>query len=240
MHREQTIDDRSIRLSPGSGVQDVGGEVPCPRRGHTYVSAAPRPYLEDSSIREDPPRWMATSISRGDVRGIKWTKGPGNASAPRPGSFRISQRLLHKRHPEANRDIGSVISNHSLAKLFTAPSHTFSVIACAACAGDHEPAQLPGQVRRGAFQRPSSAIIAARNEGSSPHKNTWRTRTTTSSALDTWTTERPIFFHTRMLLRQLDTDHIRDTYNARLTLGFELSEKRWTPARVEIVDYLAD
>ena len=47
-------------------------------------------------------------------------------------------------------------------------------------------------------------------------------------------------FHTRMFFfAELDTDHIRDTYNARLLpLGFELSEKRWTSGGVEIVDYL--
>ena len=38
---------------------------------------------------------------------------------------------------------------------------------------------------------------------------------------------------------ELDTDHIRDTYNRRLLpLGFELTEERWTSNGVEIVDYL--
>ena len=47
-------------------------------------------------------------------------------------------------------------------------------------------------------------------------------------------------FHSRMFFfTELDTDHIRDTYNRRLLpLGFELSEDRWTSGGVEIVDYL--
>ena len=47
-------------------------------------------------------------------------------------------------------------------------------------------------------------------------------------------------FHSRMFFfTELDTDHIRDTYNRHLLpLGFELSEKRWTSGGVEIVDYV--
>ena len=47
-------------------------------------------------------------------------------------------------------------------------------------------------------------------------------------------------FHTRLYyFTDLDTDHIRDTYNKHLLpLGFELSEDRWTSNGVEIVDYL--
>ena len=46
--------------------------------------------------------------------------------------------------------------------------------------------------------------------------------------------------HTRLYyFSDLDTDHIRDTYNKRLLpLGFELTEERWTSNGVEIVDYL--
>ena len=47
-------------------------------------------------------------------------------------------------------------------------------------------------------------------------------------------------FYSRMFFfPELNTDHIRDTYNKRLLpLGFELSEKRWTSNGVEIVDYV--
>ena len=47
-------------------------------------------------------------------------------------------------------------------------------------------------------------------------------------------------FYSRMFFfTELNTDHIRDTYNKRLLpLGFELSEKRWTSNGVEIVDYV--
>ena len=47
-------------------------------------------------------------------------------------------------------------------------------------------------------------------------------------------------FHTRLYyFTDLDTDHIRDTYNKHLLpLGFELSEKRWTSNGVELVNFL--
>ena len=47
-------------------------------------------------------------------------------------------------------------------------------------------------------------------------------------------------FHSRMFFfTELDTDHIRDTYNKHLLpLGFELSEKRWTSNGVELVNFL--
>ena len=47
-------------------------------------------------------------------------------------------------------------------------------------------------------------------------------------------------FQSRMFFfTELDTDHIRDTYNKHLLpLGFELSDDRWTSGGVEIVDYL--
>ena len=46
--------------------------------------------------------------------------------------------------------------------------------------------------------------------------------------------------HTRLYyFSDLDTDHIRDTYNKHLLpLGFELSEKRWTADGVDIVQLL--
>ena len=47
-------------------------------------------------------------------------------------------------------------------------------------------------------------------------------------------------FQSRMFFfTDLDTDHIRDTYNKHLLpLGFELSEKRWTSNGVDIVQFL--
>ena len=46
--------------------------------------------------------------------------------------------------------------------------------------------------------------------------------------------------HTRLyFFTDLDTDHIRDTYNKHLLpLGFELSEERWTSNGVDIVQFL--
>ena len=46
--------------------------------------------------------------------------------------------------------------------------------------------------------------------------------------------------HTRLYyFTDLDTDHIRDTYNKHLLpLGFELSEERWTSNGVDIVQFL--
>ena len=47
-------------------------------------------------------------------------------------------------------------------------------------------------------------------------------------------------FHSRLFFfSDVDTDHIRDTYNKHLLpLGFELSEKRWTSNGVELVNFL--
>ena len=47
-------------------------------------------------------------------------------------------------------------------------------------------------------------------------------------------------FQSRMFFfTELDTDHIRDTYNKHLLpLGFELSENRWTSNGVELVNFL--
>lgn len=46
--------------------------------------------------------------------------------------------------------------------------------------------------------------------------------------------------HTRLYyFTDMDTDHIRDTYNKHLLpLGFELTEERWTPNGVDIVQLL--
>ena len=91
-----------------------------------------------------------------------------------------------------------------------------------------------------AFQRDlEPAIIAARNElvtaeNFMAYKNSY--------SIDTYDKDGKTIcsFHSRMFFfTELDTDHIRDTYNKRLLpLGFELSEDRWTSGGVEIVDYV--
>ena len=91
-----------------------------------------------------------------------------------------------------------------------------------------------------AFQRDlEPAIIAARNElvtaeNFMAYKNNY--------SIDTYDKDGKTIcsFHSRMFFfTELNTDHIRDTYNKRLLpLGFELSEKRWTSGGVEIVDYV--
>ena len=91
-----------------------------------------------------------------------------------------------------------------------------------------------------AFQRDlEPAIIAARNElvtaeNFMAYKNNY--------SIDTYPKDGKTIcsFHSRMFFfTELNTVHIRDTYNARLLpLGFELSEKRWTSGGVEIVDYV--
>ena len=91
-----------------------------------------------------------------------------------------------------------------------------------------------------AFQRDlEPAIIAARNElvtaeNFMAYKNSY--------SIDTYDKDGKTIcsFHSRMFFfTELNTDHIRDTYNRRLLpLGFELSEDRWTSGGVEIVDYM--
>ena len=91
-----------------------------------------------------------------------------------------------------------------------------------------------------AFQRDlEPAIIAARNElvtteNFMAYKNGYSIHHYTRNNSTLYA------FHSRMFFfTELDTDHIRDTYNQHLLpLGFELSEKRWTSNGVEIVDYL--
>ena len=90
------------------------------------------------------------------------------------------------------------------------------------------------------FQRDiEPAIIAARNElvtaeNFMAYKNGY--------SIDHYTRDNNTLyaFHSRMFFfTELDTDHIRDTYNKHLLpLGFELSEKRWTSNGVELVNFL--
>ena len=90
------------------------------------------------------------------------------------------------------------------------------------------------------FQRDlEPTIIAARNElvtaeNFMGYKN--------GNFIDsTGSAQGPLYsFHTRLyFFTDLDTDHIRDTYNKHLLpLGFELSEKRWTSNGVDIVQFL--
>ena len=117
-----------------------------------------------------------------------------------------------------------------------------SIIACAACApffgGPMSP--FKPQVKSvEAFQRDlEPAIIAARNElvtaeNFMGYKN--------GNFIDsTGSAQGPLYsFHTRLyFFTDLDTDHIRDTYNKHLLpLGFELTEKRWTSDGVDIVRF---
>jgi len=91
-----------------------------------------------------------------------------------------------------------------------------------------------------AFQRDlEPTIIAARNElltaeNFMAYKNGYQIDTYSKGGKTICSFQSRMFFFT-----ELDTDHIRDTYNKHLLpLGFELSEKRWTSNGVEIVDYL--
>ncbi|MGP1497493.1 MAG: DUF4853 domain-containing protein [Schaalia odontolytica] len=91
-----------------------------------------------------------------------------------------------------------------------------------------------------AFQRDlEPAIIAARNElvtaeNFMGYKN--------GNFIDsTGSAQGPLYsFHTRLyFFTDLDTDHIRDTYNKHLLpLGFELTEKRWKTTGPETVSLL--
>ena len=91
-----------------------------------------------------------------------------------------------------------------------------------------------------AFQRDlEPAIIAARNElvtaeNFMAYKDSYSIGTYDEDGKTICSFYSRMFFFT-----ELNTDHIRDTYNKRLLpLGFELSEKRWTSNGVEIVDYV--
>ena len=91
-----------------------------------------------------------------------------------------------------------------------------------------------------AFQRDlEPTIIAARNElvtaeNFLAYKNNYTIYSTRDNGKTVYS------FHSRMFFfTDLDTDHIRDTYNKHLLpLGFELSEKRWTSNGVELVNFL--
>ncbi len=91
-----------------------------------------------------------------------------------------------------------------------------------------------------AFQRDlEPAIIAARNElltaeNFMAYKNGYQIDAYSKGGETICSFQSRTFF-----FAELDTDHIRDTYNKHLLpLGFELSEDRWTSGGVEIVDYL--
>ena len=91
-----------------------------------------------------------------------------------------------------------------------------------------------------AFQRDlEPAIIAARNELVTA--DTFITYTD-GDLIDSYTKNGAecYTFHSRLFFfSDVDTDHIRDTYNKHLLpLGFELSEKRWTANGVELVNFL--
>ena len=130
-----------------------------------------------------------------------------------------------------------------MRKIFATLLALASTIACASCApffgGSMNPFS-PHVKSVEAFQRDiEPAIIAARNElvtaeNFMAYKNNY--------SIDSYPKDgKTIYsFHSRMFFfTELNTDHIRDTYNARLLpLGFELSEDRWTSGGVEIVDYV--
>ena len=130
-----------------------------------------------------------------------------------------------------------------MRKLFAVLLALASTIACAACApffgGSMNP--FSPQVKSvEAFQRDlEPAIIAARNElvtaeNFMAYKNNYSIASYMEDGKTLYS------FHSRMFFfTELDTDHIRDTYNKHLLpLGFELSEDRWTSNGVEIVDYV--
>ena len=91
-----------------------------------------------------------------------------------------------------------------------------------------------------AFQRDlEPAIIAARNElvtaeNFMAYKDSYSIGTYDEDGKTICSFYSRMFFFT-----ELNTDHIRDTYNKHLLpLGFELSEKRWTSGGVELVNFL--
>ena len=91
-----------------------------------------------------------------------------------------------------------------------------------------------------AFQRDlEPTIIAARNElvtaeNFMAYKDNYFIANYMDDGKTVYSFQSRMFFFT-----ELDTDHIRDTYNKHLLpLGFELSEKRWTSNGVELVNFL--
>lgn len=91
-----------------------------------------------------------------------------------------------------------------------------------------------------AFQRDlEPTIIAARNElltaeNFMAYKNGYQIDTYSKRGETICSFQSRTFF-----FAELDTDHIRDTYNKHLLpLGFKLSEKRWTSGGVELANLL--
>ena len=91
-----------------------------------------------------------------------------------------------------------------------------------------------------AFQRDiEPAIIAARNELVT--EENFLAYDDGEAIASNGSDQEPLYsLYTRLyFFTELDTDHIRDTYNERLLpLGFELTEKRWTSGGVELVNFL--
>ena len=112
--------------------------------------------------------------------------------------------------------------------------------ACAFIPGGTSNQSAPHVKSIEAFQRDlEPAIIAARNELVTA--DTFITYTD-GDLIDSYTKNGAecYTFHSRLFFfSDVDTDHIRDTYNKHLLpLGFELSEKRWTSNGVELVNFL--
>ena len=112
--------------------------------------------------------------------------------------------------------------------------------ACALIPGGSGNQSAPQVKSIESFQRDlEPAIIAARNELVTA--DTFMTYTD-GDLIDSYTKNGAecYTFHSRLFFfSDVDTDHIRDTYNKHLLpLGFELSEKRWTSNGVELVNFL--
>ena len=130
-----------------------------------------------------------------------------------------------------------------MRKFFTALLTLFSVITCAACApflGGSMTPSAPQVKSVEAFQRDlEPTIITARNElvtaeNFMAYKDNYFIANYMDDGKTVYSFQSRMFFFT-----ELDTDHIRDTYNKHLLpLGFELSEKRWTSNGVELVNFL--
>lgn len=130
-----------------------------------------------------------------------------------------------------------------MRKLVAIPLTFLSLILCAACApffGGLMQSPAPQVKSVEAFQRDlEPTIIAARNELVTAENFIAYVN---GDFIDSFrSAEGPQYsVHTRLYyFSDLDTDHIRDTYNKHLLpLGFELSEKRWTADGVDIVQLL--
>ena len=130
-----------------------------------------------------------------------------------------------------------------LGKILTFVACTILALCTASCAlipGGTGNQSAPQVKSVEAFQRDiEPAIIAARNELVTA--DTFMTYTD-GDLIDSYTKNGAecYTFHSRLFFfSDVDTDHIRDTYNKHLLpLGFELSEKRWTSNGVELVNFL--